>query len=237
MAWEAAGYAVDMVGYPDRASAGRVLAELVAAVVPADGTVTVLGLPRGGVPVAAEVARRLSAPLDAFCVRKLGAPGQPEFALGAIATGGIKVLNTAAVSRLGLTSRDLDEVAARELVELERRERAYRDGRSPPQLTGRTVVLVDDGLATGATMVAALRAVRAARPALVIAAVPVASPEGADAVRAEADELVCPATPADFMAVGQFYDDFSAPTDDEVRRLLATGGAAPAAPGPAAARF
>lgn len=232
------GYALRMAGYADRRAAGRILADLVADVIsgapgrrrgagqpPGEGRggddpVTVLGLPRGGVPVAAEVARRLGAPLDALGVRKLGAPGQPEFAFGAIATGGIRVVSTRAIERIGLTSEALEAIADREAAELARRERVYREGRAPPPLTGRTVVLVDDGLATGATMVVAARAVRAAGPSQVIAALPVASPDGALTVRAEVDVLVCPLTPPDFMSVGAYYGDFTAPTDDEVRALL-----------------
>ncbi|ADP84749.1 phosphoribosyltransferase [Pseudofrankia inefficax] len=230
------GYAVRMAGYTDRREAGRILGDLVAEVIAGapgsrrgarprhavgdEGPVTVLGLPRGGVPVAAEVARRLGATLDAIGVRKLGAPGQPEFALGAIATGGVRVLNTRAVERLGLAAEAIEAVAAREATELARRERVYREGRAPPPLAGRTVVLVDDGLATGATMVVAARAVRRAGPRRVIAALPVASPDGALAVRAEVDELVCPLMPPDFMAVGNYYRDFAPPTDDEVHALL-----------------
>jgi predicted phosphoribosyltransferase len=211
-----------MAGYTDRRAAGRVLAGAVALAVRPSEPVIVLGLPRGGVPVAAQVARRLSAPLDAYGVRKLGAPGQPEFALGAIATGGVQVVSAAAVAGLGLGADVLAAVVAREAAELARRERAYRDGRPPPRLAGRTAVLVDDGLATGATMVAAARAARAAGANRLVAAVPVASSEGADAVRAEVDELVCPLIPPDFRAVGQFYDDFASTSDEEVRDLLGT---------------
>jgi len=209
-----------MAGYPDRRAAGRVLGDQVALVVPEGEPTIVLGLPRGGVPVAAEVARRLGVPLDTFGVRKLGAPGQPEFALGAIATGGIRVVNEAVVSRLGLARGEFDALVAREAAELARREHAYRDGRPPPAIAGKTVVLVDDGLATGATMVAAVRAAWVPGPARLIAATPVASLEGAAAVRAEVDEFVCPLYPPDFMAVGQFYDDFAATSDDEVRDLV-----------------
>jgi predicted phosphoribosyltransferase len=217
-----------MAEYADRRAAGRVLAELVAAAVPAEAPdgVIVLGLPRGGVPVAAEVAHRLGAALDAFGVRKLGAPGQPEFAVGAIATGGLRVVNHEAARRLGLTEQVLETIAVREAAELERREQAYREGRPPPRFAGRTVVLVDDGLATGATMVAAVRAVRRAGARWIVAAVPVGSPEGADAVRAEADMLVCPLLPPGFAAVGLYYADFAAPADAEVRDLLRVGSAA-----------
>jgi predicted phosphoribosyltransferase len=214
-----------MVGYADRRAAGVLLAEGVAAAVPVGADVIVLGLPRGGVPVAAVVADRLGADLDAFGVRKLGAPGHAEFALGAIATGGVRVMNTAAVRGLGCTDEELAAIVDRERAELARRERAYRDDRGPPALSGRIVVLVDDGLATGATMVAAARAVRMAGPIRIIAAVPVASPDGANAVRAEVDDLVCPHVPAGFAAVGQYYEDFSAPSDPDVRALLLAGTA------------
>jgi predicted phosphoribosyltransferase len=154
-------------------------------------------------------------------VRKLGAPGQPEFALGAIATGGTRVVNRTALRRLGLPPAEVDALAERERRELARREHAYREDRPAPALTARTVVVVDDGLATGATMVAAVRALRVAGAGRIVAAVPVGSPEACVAVRAEADDLVCPEVPADFMAVGLFYRDFDPPTDDEVRSMLA----------------
>jgi predicted phosphoribosyltransferase len=215
---------VDVYLFAGRREAGIGLADRVAAVIPAGTDVIVLGLPRGGVPVAFEVARRLDAPLDAFGVRKLGAPGQPEFALGAIATGGTRVVNRAAMRRLGLAPSELDALAERESLELARREHAYRDDRPAPEFAARTVVVVDDGLATGATMVAAVRALRAAGAARIVAAAPVGSPEACAAVRPEVDELVCPQVPDDFMAVGLFYRDFDPPSDDEVRRLLAGSG-------------
>jgi len=194
--------------------------------------VLVLGLPRGGIPVAAEVARRLAAELDAFTVRKLGAPRQPEFAIGAIATGGIQVVNQTALRRLRLSEADVAGIAEREGRELARQERAYRDDRPPPAATGRTVVLVDDGVATGATMVAAARTLRTAGPALLVAAAPVASVPGAAALEPEVDALVCLATPADFTAVGACYRNFDPTTDDEVRALLASSDPPLSAPRP-----
>lgn len=204
--------------FADRREAGAQLADRLAGR-PTD--VLVVGLPRGGVPVAAEVAHRLGAELDALTVRKLGAPGQPEFAIGAIATGGIRVVNEPAVRRLGLAAEAVDAIADSEGRELARREHAYRGDRPPPALAGREVIVVDDGLATGATMVAAVRAVRCAGAARVTAAVPVASGQGADALRPEVDTLVCLAVPDNFVAVGPYYRDFGATTDDEVRGLLA----------------
>jgi predicted phosphoribosyltransferase len=180
----------------------------------------VLGLPRGGVPVAAEVARALRAPLDVFVVRKLGVPGDEELALGAIATGGVIVLNDRVVGELRLSEETIAEVAAAELEELRRREAAYRGGRPPVDLTGRIAVLVDDGLATGATMRAAVRATRLRLPAGVVVAVPVAAEETCRALASEADDLVCVWQPAGFRSVGGWYDDFAATGDDEVRALL-----------------
>jgi predicted phosphoribosyltransferase len=180
----------------------------------------VLGLPRGGVPVAFEIARALGAPLDVFVVRKLGVPGREELALGAIASGETGVLDARTVQALGIEPEQIQAVVAKEKRELERRERTYRGQRPPPDLAGRTVVLVDDGLATGSTMLAAVRAVRDAGPAWVVVATPVAAPEVCDSLRAEADEVVCLATPRPFGAVGAWYEDFSQTTDDEVRVLL-----------------
>jgi putative phosphoribosyl transferase len=205
--------------YRDRADAGTRLAERLAAYA-GRADVVVLGLPRGGVPVAAEVAGALGAPLDVFCVRKLGVPGDEELAMGAIATGGVVVLNERVVSELGVSAQVLAEVAAVEREELERRDRAYRGDRPPVPLAGRTVIVVDDGLATGATMRAAVRAVRAAGPRRVVVAVPVAASETCRAVEADADEVVCPLVPDGFRSVGGWYEDFSATSDDEVRRCL-----------------
>jgi putative phosphoribosyl transferase len=180
----------------------------------------VLGLPRGGVPVAGEVARILAAPLDVFLVRKLGVPGYEELAMGAIAGGGTRVLNQPVIDRLGLAAPAVEAVARAEAEVLARRERAYRGDRPPVAVAGATVIVVDDGLATGASMRAAVEALRALRPAAIVAAVPVGSPETCRALRAEADEVVCVRLPERFLAVGQAYDDFSPTTDDEVRATL-----------------
>ena len=182
--------------------------------------VVVLGLPRGGVPVAYEVASALGAPLDVFVVRKLGVPGQSELAMGAIAGGGVRVLNPDVVTWYGLSTAVIDKVARAEQDELERREHAYRNGRSPVPLEGRVVLIVDDGLATGSTMRAAVRAVRQFKPARVVVAVPVGASETCRTLGNEADEVVCVDMPEPFSAVGQWYEDFSQTTDEEVRRLL-----------------
>ena len=184
------------------------------------GPRVVLGLPRGGVPVAGEVARILAAPLDVFVVRKLGVPGQEELAMGAIASGGTRVLNQIVIDRLGVSSAEIEAVARAEAEVLEQRERAYRDDRPPVTVRGATVIVVDDGLATGASMRAALGAVRAQEPAAVIVGVPVGSPETCRGLRGEADEVVCVRMPDRFLAVGQAYVDFSPTTDDEVRGVL-----------------
>src|SRR6202023_636023 len=206
--------------FRDRREAGRVLAERLAAYANRPD-VLVLALPRGGVPVAYEVARALGAPLDVFVVRKLGVPGHEELAMGAIATGGVRVLNDQIVQRLRIPEYIVDAVAAREQPELRRRERLYRGGRPPPQVRGRTVILVDDGLATGATMRAAIMALRQLQPARIIVAIPTASPETCEELKAEVDEVVCAITPEPFLAVGHWYEDFSQTTDEEVRDLLA----------------
>jgi putative phosphoribosyl transferase len=180
----------------------------------------VLGLPRGGVPVAGEVARILAAPLDVFLVRKLGVPGQEELAMGAIASGGARVMNKLVLDRLGISPAAVETVARSEAEILAQRERAYRGARPPLTVRGATVIVVDDGLATGASMRAALKAIRAQEPQAVIVGVPVGSPETCRALRAEADDVVCVRMPDRFLAVGQAYVDFSPTTDDEVRGVL-----------------
>ena len=189
----------------------------------------VLALPRGGVPVAAVLARGLGLPLDVFPVRKLGAPGQPEFAMGAIAVNGLVVLHRNAIARLQVPQSTLDAVIAREHEELLRQERAYRDPRPPLILAGKTAILVDDGLATGYTMLAAIRAVREQHPARIVVAVPVAPSETVELLRPEADEVVCVHTPREFFAIGQFYEDFTQTTDDQVREALRELAIGPAA--------
>lgn len=184
-------------------------------------SVVVLALPRGGVPVAYEVAESLHAPLDVFIVRKIGMPGHEEFAIGAIASGGTRVMNEDMVERYRVPEAAIEAVAEKEQRELERRERAYRDDRPPLDLTGKTVLLVDDGLATGASMHAAVQAVRQFAPARIVVAVPIASPGTCQEFRSEVDEVVCAVTPALFYAVGQGYVDFSQTTDEEVHDLLA----------------
>jgi len=206
--------------FRDRREAGRVLAEKLAAYANRPGVI-VLALPRGGVPVAYEVARRLVAPLDVFVVRKLGVPGYEELAMGAVATGGVRVLNDQLVERLGIPDQMIDAVASRERQELARRERLYRGGSPPPDVHGRTVILVDDGLATGATMFAAIEALRKQYPARIVVAVPTASPDTCEEMKKKADEVICAITPEPFQAVGRWYRDFSQTTDEEVAALLA----------------
>jgi predicted phosphoribosyltransferase len=185
-----------------------------------DRQVVVLALPRGGVPVAAEVATALDAPLDVFVVRKLGMPGHEELAIGAIATGGVVVVNEDLVRRVGVSPQALDEIVERERIELDRRERAYRNDRSPAEVQGRTVIVVDDGLATGSSMRAAVAALGRMDPAHVVVAVPTAPRTVVEEMAAVVDDVVAVSTPRYFEAVGQWYDDFSQTTDDEVRRLL-----------------
>jgi putative phosphoribosyl transferase len=205
--------------FRDRHDAGRQLARALERYAHQDNTV-VLGLPRGGVPVAYEVARALDVPLDVFLVRKLGAPGHEELAMGAIATGGIRVINEQVRSMLRIPDDALARVAAREQEELERRERVYRGDAPAPELRGRTVIVVDDGLATGSTMRAAAQALRVLEPRWLVVAVPVAAPETCDEFRDIVDDVVCVQTPERFQAVGLWYDDFSQTSDDEVRALL-----------------
>jgi putative phosphoribosyl transferase len=206
--------------FRDRSEAGRVLARLLADYAGRDDVV-VLALPRGGVPVAYELAKALDVPLDVFVVRKIGLPGHEELAMGAIASGGVLVLDRRLVQALGITQSELEEAIAAQRRELERREAAYRDGREPLDLEGKTVILVDDGLATGATMQAAAQAVCRMNPAQIVVAVPVAAAETCDEFRADVDDIVCAATPSPFLAVGLWYEDFSQTSDDEVRDLLA----------------
>jgi putative phosphoribosyl transferase len=183
--------------------------------------VLVLGLPRGGVPVAYEVAKALHAPLDICLVRKLGVPAHKELAMGAIASGGVRVLNYEVVSWLRISGKTIDEVAARELKELQRRDRAYRGDRPQPEMRDRTVILVDDGIATGATIRAAIAVIKSQHPARLIVATPVAPPSTCEELKTEVDEVVCLTTPELFYAIGLWYEDFSQTTDDEVRELLA----------------
>jgi len=208
--------------FRDRREAGRVLARDLAAYRD-HADVLVLGLARGGVPVAREVAAFLRAPVDVCLVRKLGVPQWPELAMGAVGAGGAVVLNEDLLRSLELTEDDVRAVLERETVELRRRERVYRDGRAPVDVAARTVLLVDDGIATGASMVAAARTVRAAGAARVVLAAPIAPPTVYAMLRHEADDVVLSTMPADFGAVGQVYADFHQVSDDEVRDLLATG--------------
>jgi putative phosphoribosyl transferase len=182
--------------------------------------VLVLALPRGGVPVAFEVAQALDVPLDVFIVRKLGVPGQEELAMGAIASGGVRLIDNAVVSQLRISEQEIEVVAKAEQSELERRERQYRGARPLPDVAGRTVIVVDDGLATGASMRVAVAALRQEHPARIVVAVPIAPPDTCDSLRREADEVVCAVTPEPFYAVGLWYEDFTQTTDDEVHDLL-----------------
>jgi putative phosphoribosyl transferase len=204
----------------DRYDAGRRLASALSNY--ADRSdLLILALPRGGVPVAYEVARALHAPLDVFLVRKLGFPGHEELAMGAIATGGVRIIDQQIVQMFGISDEAIDRVTATEQRELERREQLYRDGRPAPDVKGRTAILIDDGLATGSTMRAAVQALRQEGARKIVIAVPVAPPETCEAFRDEVDDIICAVTPEPFRAVGIWYADFSETTDDEVRELLA----------------
>jgi predicted phosphoribosyltransferase len=204
----------------NRFEAGELLAQKLAAYANRDD-VLVLALPRGGVPVAAEVAKALKAPLDVFVVRKLGLPYHPELAMGAIATGGVRVFNGEIVNSLRIADEVIDAVSAQEYAELQRREKTYRDDLPPPEVEGKTVILVDDGIATGSTMLAAIAALRQLSAASIIVATPVVASTTYHRIRREADDVVAVVVPEEFYAVGQWYEDFSQTTDGEVRELLA----------------
>ena len=206
--------------FANRAEAGRLLADKLEKYV-GRNDVIVLGLPRGGVPVAYEVAKSLRAPLDVFIVRKLGVPGFEELAAGAIASGGVRVLNEDVLRALPNADEIIESVTAKETAELERREKSYRDDRPAPELRDRVVILVDDGLATGATMRAAVKALRQRGVAKIVVAVPVGPPDTCREFEDEADETICASAPEFFQAVGQYYEDFSQTSDEEVRDLLA----------------
>ena len=205
--------------FSDRRQAGRELAKRLSHYAGRED-VLVLGLPRGGVPVGYEIANSLGAPLDVFIVRKLGVPGHEELAMGAIATGGIMVLDSALIRNLGLSSQGVQHVVEAEKRELERREKIFRAGRPALHVMGKTIILVDDGLATGATMRAAVKALKTQMPARMVIAVPVAAMETCESFRGEVDEVICAQTPEHFYAVGLWYEDFSQTTDREVGELL-----------------
>ena len=205
--------------FKNRTDAGRKLAAKLTRYADHED-VLVLALPRGGVPVAYEVAKELKAPLDVFLVRKLGVPGHEELAMGAIASGGVRVINEELIDYLGIPDEVIDAIAAVEQRELERRAVAYRDDRPPPEVKDRIVILIDDGLATGSTMRAAAASLRLQKPRRIVVAVPVSSPETCNEFRSEVDEIVCAVTPQHFQGVGLWYDDFSQTSDEEVRELL-----------------
>ena len=205
--------------FKNRADAGRKLAARLTRYAER-GDVLVLALPRGGVPVAYEVAKELKVPLDVFLVRKLGVPGHEELAMGAIASGGVRVINEDLVNYLGIPDEVIDAIAAVEQRELERRARAYRDDRPEPDVKDHIVILIDDGLATGSTMRAAAASLRQQKPRRIVVAVPVSAPETCNELRSEVDEIVCAVTPEHFQGVGLWYEDFSQTSDEEVRELL-----------------
>jgi putative phosphoribosyl transferase len=204
--------------FSDRADAGRQLAAALRRVTGPD--IVVVGLPRGGVPVAYEVAVALGAPLDVVCVRKVGVPGQAELAMGAVGEGGVRVVDARVVRAAGVSAEKFERAEQAELIELARRARLYRQGREAVSLAGQTVVVVDDGIATGSTARAACRVVRARGASRVVLAVPVAPADAVSSMRVDVDEVVCLLTPEEFWAVGQFYSDFRATTDKEVADLL-----------------
>jgi len=208
-----------MAQFRDRRDAGRILAQKLSAYA-GRSDVIVLALPRGGVPVAYEVALALNAPLDIYIVRKLGLPGHEELAIGAIASGGVRVLNEDIVHALNIPEEMIQRVAQQELQELQRREQSYRGDRPASDVHDRTIILVDDGLATGASMRAAVAGVRAGQPARIVIAVPTAAPETCNAFEFEVDEIVCTMTPEPFLGVGKWYEDFSQVTDEQVRAFL-----------------
>jgi predicted phosphoribosyltransferase len=210
-----------MIRFENRVHAGQYLAERLMSYASLSNAV-VLGLPRGGVVVAHEVAQRLGLPLDIFLVRKLGVPGYEELAMGAIASGGIRVMNEEVMQQIRISDSEIEAVVKREEMELKRRETAYRGNRPQLDVKGLTVILVDDGLATGATMRAAVTALKRQKPLRIVIAVPTASPDVCDEFRAEVDEILCGMTPAPFHAVGAWYEDFSQTTDEEVQQLLKT---------------
>jgi predicted phosphoribosyltransferase len=209
-----------MERFRNRTEAGRLLGSEVARRIGDHTGIIVLGLPRGGVPVAHEVAKALRAPLDVFIVRKLGVPGHEELAMGAIASGGVRVLNEEVLKYVPLSDRAIEAAAARERQELERRERSYRGARPPLDVAGKTVVVVDDGLATGSTMLAAVRALRQMNAGRVVVAVPVGAVQSCERLGAEADQAICLRRPEPFDAVGLWYDDFTQTTDDEVHEFM-----------------
>jgi predicted phosphoribosyltransferase len=218
--------------FADRFEAGQALAKKLVAYARRPGVV-VLGVPRGGVPVAEQVARALGIPLDVFVVRKLGVPGHEELAMGALASGGVGVINDEVVSELGITEDVINRVTLREARELARRERVYRGERPAAEVAGKTVILVDDGLATGASMLAAIAALRRRGPAAIVVGVPVAPSETCRLLGREVDDLVCAATPEPFGGVGRWYDNFAQTSDAEVRAALDRAATRPTAPQPA----
>jgi putative phosphoribosyl transferase len=213
--------------FRDRLDAGNNLAPRLAPTYAGRRDVVVLALPRGGVPVAFPIATALDAPLDVFVVRKLGVPGHEELAMGALARGGVRVLNESVIQALGIPKAAIEAAAQREALEIERRERDYRGERPYPAVEDRIVILVDDGLATGSSMRAAVRALRQSRPREIVVAVPVGSPETCAELRDEVDEVICGETPRDFSAVGEWYRDFRQTTDEEVRDLLRRAASRP----------